>query len=138
MRRLAKRVLNHPRTAVALLMLAYGCIATAGAVGLLSPHTLNDSDFYRYPSSVGAVLALLGGVAGAASVPCGVWWLERGAVSLMVGGLAVRVYSLGYQYSHGATTWGEAAISVSFLACIVLGLLVRLIYIRGLALDPRI
>ena len=137
MKKLIKRILDDHRTATALLMAAYSCIAMAGLVGLAFPHTLNDAEFYRYPSAMGAVLVLLGGAAGSASVPKGLWWVERGAVALMVGGILSRVYSLGYQFTHGATTGGEAAVSVSFLLCIVLGLLVRLIYIRGLALDPR-
>lgn len=137
MRKTVKRILDHPRIAVALLMGCYLGIAAAGLFRILSPHVLDVSDLYRYPAIASAYLAMLGGVLGAAAIPYGIWWLERGAVPVMVGSILVRIYSLTYQYSQGATTWSEMAISISFLTSIVLGMLLRLIYIRGLALDPR-
>ena len=132
-----KKLLDHPLTATLLLMAAYMGIAVSGVIGLLSPHTLNTDAKFYYPTAAGALLALLGGALGAASIPRGVWWLERGSIALMVGAILARIYSLGFQFSYAATTWAEAAISISFLSTIILGLLVRLIYIRGLALDPR-
>ena len=133
-----KNLLDHPRTVVVLLMGSYLGIAAAGLFRIASPHILDVTDLYRYPAVASAYLAMLGGVLGAASIPCGIWWLERGAISVMVGSILVRMYSLTYQYAQGATPWSEAAISIAFLASIVLGMLVRLIYIRGLALDPKV
>jgi hypothetical protein len=45
---------------------------------------------------------------------------------------------LGYQWFHAVMSYGEVAISISFLVCIIAGLLLRLLYIRGLALDPKV
>lgn len=80
---------------------------------------------------------MLGGSIGAISIPRGVWWLERGSISLMVGAIGARIYSLGYQRFYDVMSFGEVAISISFLVCIIAGLLLRLLYIRGLALDPK-
>lgn len=137
MKHLMKAVLDSPATAVALLTCSYLAIAVAGVVGLVSPHILSTDTRFYYPSAFGALLALLGGVLGAAAIPRGVWWLERGAISCMVGAIGCRIYSLAYQLAHEVAPLGEVLISIAFLSAIVLGMLVRLLYIRGLALDPR-
>lgn len=135
-RRILHAVLDSPVLSSFLLVGAYLAIAATGIVGLVYPHTLSDIAF-RVPALAGAGLALVGGVAGAASVPRGIWWLERGAIALMVGAIGARVYSLGYQHALDVATFAEMAISIAFLSSIVCGLCVRLLYIRGLALDPR-
>lgn len=131
-------VADDPRTSTTLLVVAYACIAVTGVVGIALPHTLNSEVQFYYPSFLGELLATLGGALGAISVPRGVWWLERGSISLMVGAIGARIYSLGYQRLHEAMSFGEVAISISFLVCIIAGLLMRLLYIRGLALDPKV
>ena len=131
-------IADDPRTSTTLLVVAYTCIAVTGIVGMTLPHTLNNEARFYYPSFLGALLATLGGVLGAISVPRGVWWLERGSISLMAGAVVARIYSLGYQWFHAVMSYGEVAISISFLVCIIAGLLLRLLYIRGLALDPKV
>lgn len=131
-------VADDPRTSTTLLVVAYACIAVTGVVGIALPHTLNSEVRFYYPSFLGALLATLGGTLGAISIPRGVWWLERGSISLMVGAVGARIYSLGYQRFHEVMSFGEVAISISFLVCIIAGLLLRLLYIRGLALDPKV
>ena len=131
-------IAGDPRTPTTLLVIAYTCIAVTGIVGMTLPHTLNNEAQFYYPSFLGALLATLGGVLGAISVPRGVWWLERGSISLMAGAVVARIYSLGYQWFHAVISYGEVAISISFLVCIIAGLLLRLLYIRGLALDPKV
>ena len=131
-------IADDPRTSTTLLVVAYTCIAVTGIVGMTLPHTLNNEARFYYPSFLGALLATLGGVLGAISVPRGVWWLERGSISLMAGAVVARIYSLGYQWVHAVMGYGEVAISISFLVCIIAGLLLRLLYIRGLALDPKV
>ena len=131
-------IADDPRTSTTLLVIAYTCIAVTGIVGMTLPHTLNNEARFYYPSFLGALLATLGGALGAISVPRGVWWLERGSISLMIGAIGARIYSLGYQRFYEAMSYGEVAISISFLVCIMAGLLLRLLYIRGLALDPKV
>ena len=132
-----KRVLDDPRVAPVMLAGAYLAIGATGVVGLLWPHTLNTDTRFYYPSAAGALLALLGGASGALAAWRGLWWMERGSISCMVGAIVCRVYSLVFQATHGTQAQGEVLISVSFLTAIVLGLLVRTLYIRGLALNPR-
>jgi hypothetical protein len=79
------------------------------------PHTLNSEVQFYYPSFLGALLAALGGALGAISIPRGVWWLERGSISLMVGAIGARIYSLGYQRLYEVMSFGEVAISILFL-----------------------
>ena len=131
-------IAGDPRTPTTLLVIAYTCIAVTGIVGMTLPHTLNNEARFYDPSFLGALIATLGGVLGAISVPRGVWWLERGSISLMAGAVVARIYSLGYQWFHAVMSYGEVAISISFLVCIIAGLLLRLLYIRGLALDPKV
>lgn len=131
-------IADDPRTLTTLLVVAYTCIAVTGIVGMTLPHTLNNEARFYYPSFLGALLATLGGALGTISVPRGVWWLERGSISLMAGAVVARIYSLGYQWFHAVMSYGEVAISISFLVCIIAGLLLRLLYIRGLALDPKV
>ena len=131
-------IADDPRMSTTLLVIAYTCIAVTGIVGMILPHTLNSEARFYYPSLLGALLATLGGALGAISVPRGMWWLERGSISLMVGAIGARIYSLGYQRLYEVMSFGEVAISISFLVCIVAGLLLRLLYIRGLALDPKV
>lgn len=133
-----KAVADNPKTAAALLIGAYLFVGVTGIVGLIAPHQLNADLRFYYPSAFGALLAMLGGSLGALAIPRGVWWLERGAIAFMVGGVGCRVYSLGYQFYHDAVSLGEALISISFLSSVVCGMLVRLLYIRGLSLDPRL
>ena len=133
-----RAIADDPRTATLLLISAYGFIAVTGIVGITLPHALNGEARFYYPSFLGALLATTGGVLGAISIPRGVWWLERGSISIMIGAIGARIYSLGYQRFHEMMSWGEVAISISFLVCIMSGLLLRLLYIRGLALDPRV
>ena len=132
-----RALLDSPATALALLVGAYAAIALTGVVGLLAPHTLSADQWFYYPSAAGALLALLGGALGGLSIPLGIWWLERGAIAFMLGAIGCRIYSLAFQLTHDASPLGEVLISIAFLASIALGMLVRLLYIRGLALDPR-
>ena len=138
MMRWIRVIADDPRTSTTLLVIAYTCIAITGVFGMTLPHTLNSEVQFYYPSFLGALLAALGGALGAISVPRGVWWLERGSISLMVGAIGARIYSLGYQRLYEVMSFGEVAISISFLVCIIAGLLLRLLYIRGLALDPKV
>lgn len=133
-----RAIADDPRASVTLLMIAYSSIAITGLFGVTLPHTLNSEARFYYPSFLGALIAMLGGSLGAISIPRGVWWLERGSISLMIGAIGARIYSLGYQRFHEAMSYGEVAISISFLVCIMAGLLLRLLYIRGLALDPKV
>lgn len=133
-----RAIADDPRTSATLLVIAYTCIAVTGIVGMTLPHALNNEARFYYPSFLGALLATLGGALGAISVPRGVWWLERGSISLMVGAIGARIYSLGYQWFHAVMSYGEVAISISFLVAIMAGMLLRLLYIRGLALDPKV
>lgn len=133
-----RAIADDPRTSATLLVIAYSSIAITGLFGVTLPHTLNSEARFYYPSFLGALIAMLGGSLGAISVPRGVWWLERGSISLMIGAIGARIYSLGYQWFHAVMGYGEVAISVSFLVCIIAGLLLRLLYIRGLALDPKV
>lgn len=135
-RRFIHTILDSPILSAGLLAGAYTGIGVAGVAGIVWPHTLADVAF-RVPAAAGAWLALIGGLAGAISVLVGMWWLERGAIALMVGAIAARIYSLTYQQVSGAASLGEVAISIAFLTSIMCGLCVRLLYIRGLALDPR-
>ena len=136
-RRLWHRILDDPALSTLLLMGAYLAIVVTGLVGLGSPHDLAVSPLFGAPASVGSWMAIVGGTAGACSIPGGVWWLERGAVPIVIGAIGLRIYVLTFQWSAGATTWAEATMSAAWLTCIALGLLIRLLYIRGLALDPR-
>jgi hypothetical protein len=133
-----RAIADDPRASATLLIIAYSSIAITGLFGVALPHTLNSEARFYYPSFLGALLATLGGVLGAISVPRGVWWLERGSISLMAGAVVARIYSLGYQWFYAVMSYGEVAISISFLVCIIAGLLLRLLYIRGLALDPKV
>lgn len=136
-RRFVHAVLDSPVLSAGLLIGAYVAIAVTGIVGLSYPHTSLVDPAFRLPSDAGSWLAVTGGTAGAAAIPRGVWWLERGAVALMVGAIGARIYSLVYQYGVGLASFAEVAISTAFLTAIACGLCVRLLYIRGLALDPR-
>ena len=133
-----RAIADNPRMSAILLVVAYACIAITGIFGMTLPHTLNSEARFYYLSFLGALLASLGGALGAISIPRGMWWLERGSISLMIGAIGARIYALGYQRLYEVMSYREVAISISFLICIVAGLLLRLLHIRGLALDPKV
>ncbi len=138
MRRLVHRILDSPILSAALLIGCYLAIAIVGIVALALPHPFVADGALGWPWQAGAWLGLIGGLAGAASVPRGVWWLERGAIVLMIGALGARVYSVGYLHRYGLVSHAELISWAAFLICIALGLCVRLLHIRGLALDPQL
>lgn len=138
MNRLIHRILDSPVLSAALLMGCYLTIAIVGVVGLLSPHPFMSDVALGWPTQAGSWLALIGGTAGAASIPGGVWWAERGAVVFMWGSLGAHIYSAGYRHHYGLISTAELITWMAFLVCIALGLGVRLLHIRGLALDPQL
>lgn len=91
-RRLMHRILDHPALANGLLIGVYLAAAATGIFGVWWPHALAAGAVYGLPAVGGSWLAILGGVAGAVSVPDGVWWLERGAVVLLAGAISARIY----------------------------------------------
>lgn len=138
MKRMVSRILDSPILSAGLLIGCYLAIAIIGVVGLLNPHPFVSDAALGWPSQAGSWLALVGGAAGAASIPGGVWWAERGAVVFMWGSLGAHIYSFGYRHHYGLISTPEFITWTAFLLCIALGLGVRLLHIRGLALDPQL
>ena len=128
-------LLKEPRALSAIMAALY--LSLAALIGLptllVLPGTGMPTHYDVSLSLIAGLPLVLGGLIAAASLWGGAWFLERGGIVLLVGGLIVRaIIVIALPYSDAATTIG-----VGEVWALILALAARYFIIRGLDLDPR-
>ena len=128
-------LLKEPRALSAIMAAVYlSIVALVGLPTLLVlPGTGLDTHYDMSLSIIAGLPLVLGGTLAAASLWGGAWFLERGGILLILGGLVARgVIIWVLPYSDAATTIG-----IGEVAALTLALAARFFTIRGLDLNPR-
>lgn len=128
-------LLKEPRALSVIMATFY--LAIVAMIGLptllVLPGTGLAQHFDMTLSVVAGLPLVLGGTIAAASLWGGAWFLERGGILMLTGGLIARgVIVWALPYSDAATT-----IALGEVATLTLALAARYFTIRGLDLNPR-
>ena len=126
------RALRHPPREALTYQLAYLTLATGAALGA-SVHDLGHVDTIL--AFLSAAFTVTGGLAGWVSQFKGFWFLERGAIWLIWGGLSVR--SAVIVMISDATVFEIAARVAAHLTVCLLLLIPRYREISGADRDPH-
>ena len=128
-------LLKEPRALSAIMAILYlSIVVLIGLPTLLVLPGTGLADNFDLSLAVLAGIPLVaGGLIAAISLWGGAWFLERGGIVLIIGGLIVRaVIVVALPYTDAVT-----AIGVGEVWALSLALAARFFIIRGLDLDPR-
>lgn len=132
----AVKLISEPRAINTAQFILY-TIATvtgfAAAIGALNPLFTSSTVGPWLIVTAGSILTI-GGVAGAVSIPTGMWWLER--IALMILGVSWLMLLPAATYYATVTTSSAIWLVIALLCTAILSLYIRYRRIDWAYLDP--